>query len=626
MPIQILPPILANQIAAGEVVERPSSVVKELVENSIDAGATQIDIDVMKGGIQQIRIRDNGYGIAGDELKLALLRHATSKVSTLDDLEHIASLGFRGEALASISAVSRLTLTTRTAVQAEAWQAYTEGQDMAVTIKPAAHPVGTTVDVLDLFFNTPARRRFLRSEKTEFGHIDELLRRFALSRFDIGLTLKHNGKLIRQYRVARTDAERLQRVTQACGHEFVASALQLQNEHFGLQLHGWIAGQPLTSVGEVQYCYVNGRMIRDKLLMHAIRQAYSEIWPETLVQPAYVLYLALDPALVDVNVHPTKHEVRFHESRQVHDYLVQVLAEALQTGRNRWPAGDHLSVDEASAPPCIQPEPASQTKTTLHVPESAVQEWPARYQPAQPSRGADYPVTPLRPRNGEHHYSAPAAPRTSTIPDSAALAAYQRLLDTPPDAQCPPISTPASFPILQVLQQRYVLTSTDEAVYLVDLQAVQCHQWLQHFTSRFPDSLTAQPLLMPVRMGLEPLQSGLLASHAGWFEKAGFKFNKIQKQLVIVQVPAFLRQRDLVAQVSALFELLPHYPTHCTSVDWPCFLRDWMQLPDVLPAHFSGGGVQELWTWFLASKPDFNACPWVKPIFLSDCIKDLSWS
>ena len=197
MPIQILPPILANQIAAGEVVERPASVIKELVENSLDAGANRIDVELEKGGIQLIRIRDNGSGIPGTELSLALARHATSKVATLDDLEHIESLGFRGEALASISSVSRLTLTSRTAEQSEAWQAYAEGREMDVTIKPAAHPIGTTVEVLDLFFNTPARRRFLRSEKTEFGHIDELLRRLALSRFDVAIHLKHNGKLLR---------------------------------------------------------------------------------------------------------------------------------------------------------------------------------------------------------------------------------------------------------------------------------------------------------------------------------------------------------------------------------------------------------------------------------------------
>lgn len=622
MPIQILPPILANQIAAGEVVERPASVVKELIENSIDAGATQIDVDVVKGGIQQIRILDNGCGISGDELNLALTRHATSKVSSLDDLEHIASLGFRGEALASISAVSRLTLTTRTVAQPEAWQAYTEGLEMAVTIKPAAHPVGTTVDVLDLFFNTPARRRFLRSEKTEFGHIDELLRRFALSRFDIGLTLKHNGKLMRQYKIARTDTEQLQRITQACGHEFVASALHLQNDHLGLTLHGWVAGQPLTSVGEVQYCYVNGRMIRDKLLMHAIRQAYSEIWPETTIQPAYVLYLTLDPALVDVNVHPTKHEVRFHESRQIHDYLVQVLAETLQAGRERWPVDDSIGSHSVIHQESVQS--LSELAASHEVSKPGIQERAARYQPEQDSSG-DYPVAPLRPRSGEHHYSSPVANprRRADTPDVATLAVYQRLLDAPTGESD---NITPGLPILQLLQQRFALTSTDQQIYLVDLQAVQYHQWLQYFHTQFQTGLTAQPLLMPVRMTLESAQSTLLASHAIWFQKAGFKFNAIQKQLVIVQVPAFLRQRDLVTQVAALFTVLARFSSDCQESDWLHFLQAWLKLPDVLPTHFSGVQAQELWAWFLATQPDINTCPWVKTISLSDCIKDFSWS
>mgnify|MGYP000137255679 CR=1 FL=1 len=221
MPIQVLPPQLANQIAAGEVVERPASVVKELVENSIDAGATRIDIDIERGGAKLIRIRDNGCGIKKDELALALARHATSKIASLDDLEAIISLGFRGEALASISSVSRLTLTSRTAEQQEAWQAYAEGRDMDVTVKPAAHPVGTTLEVLDLFYNTPARRKFMRTEKTEFGHIDEVVRRIALARFDVTINLSHNGKMMRQYRAVTQNGQKERRLGAICGTAFL---------------------------------------------------------------------------------------------------------------------------------------------------------------------------------------------------------------------------------------------------------------------------------------------------------------------------------------------------------------------------------------------------------------------
>lgn len=328
MPIRILPPRLANQIAAGEVVERPSSVIKELVENSLDAGATRIDIDIERGGHKAIRIRDNGCGIAKDELALALSRHATSKISDLADLECIVSLGFRGEALASISSVSRLTLTSKPASQSEAWAAIAEGRDMAVTVKPAAHPNGTTIEVLDLFFNTPARRKFLRSEKTEFSHIDEIVRRIALSRFDVEITLTHNGKRLRHYKKCDAqgagDAARQTRLAECVGGQFAQQALWFAVEHLGSALCGWLLPPPLQL--DVQYSYVNGRMMRDKLINHAIKQGFAGCGGE---QPSFVLYLSLDPSAVDVNVHPAKHEVRFHQARLMHDFIVQAVQSAL---------------------------------------------------------------------------------------------------------------------------------------------------------------------------------------------------------------------------------------------------------------------------------------------------------
>ncbi|MGV2990694.1 DNA mismatch repair endonuclease MutL [Vibrio sp. E150_011] len=329
MTIKILPARLANQIAAGEVVERPASVIKELVENSIDSGATRIDIDIEKGGAKLIRVRDNGKGIVKDELQLALSRHATSKIHTLDDLEAIVSLGFRGEALASISSVSRLTMTSRPAAQEQAWSAYAEGRDMTVSLKPTAHPIGTTVEVLDLFFNTPARRKFLRTEKTEFTHIDELLKRIALSRFDVSINVKHNGKLIRQYRAAKTSEQAEKRIASVCGSAFVRHMLRIELEHHDLKLHGWITTpEGGRAQNDLQYCYVNGRMMRDKLINHAIRQSYeSSLAPEQYA--AFVLFIDIDPHQVDVNVHPAKHEVRFHQARLVHDFIYQALSDAL---------------------------------------------------------------------------------------------------------------------------------------------------------------------------------------------------------------------------------------------------------------------------------------------------------
>lgn len=341
MAINLLPPQLANQIAAGEVVERPASVVKELLENSLDAGATTIDIDIDKGGAKLIRIRDNGCGINKDDLKLALARHATSKIASLDDLEAIMSMGFRGEALASISSVSRLMLTSRTQAQEEAWQAYAEGRDMSVTVKPAAHPIGSTVEVLDLFYNTPARRKFLRTEKTEFGHIDEVVRRIALSRFDVTINLTHNGKRVRQYRAAKEEQHYSRRLMAICGNNFVNQSMQLLWEHGELAIKGWIE-HPLSSVqtSDIQYCYVNGRMMRDRLINHAIRQAY-EGYLQGEQQPSYVLYLTVDPHQVDVNVHPAKHEVRFHESRLVHDFIYQgVLSVLRQATQDALPLSD----------------------------------------------------------------------------------------------------------------------------------------------------------------------------------------------------------------------------------------------------------------------------------------------
>lgn len=323
MAIHILSPQLANQIAAGEVVERPVSVIKELVENSIDAGSTQIDIDIEQGGSKLIRIRDNGNGIAKDELALALARHATSKINTLDDLDTIMSLGFRGEALASISSVARLTLTSRTADQSEAWQVYAEGREMKPTIKPAAHPVGTTVEVLDLFYNTPARRRFLKTDKTEFMHIEEFVRRIALARPDITFNLQHNGKLVKQYRESLLE----KRVELVCGRTFVQKAIKLDWQHNDLFIQGWVSS---SEVSELQYFYVNGRVIKDKLINHALRQAYSS---RTNEQQSYVIFLQIDPKQIDVNVHPAKHEVRFHEARLVHDFVYQAIVMALESNQ-----------------------------------------------------------------------------------------------------------------------------------------------------------------------------------------------------------------------------------------------------------------------------------------------------
>ena len=337
--IHQLSPRLANQIAAGEVVERPASVIKELLENCLDAKATRIDVEAEQGGVKLMRVRDNGSGIGEQDLELALSRHATSKISSLDDLESVKSLGFRGEALASVSSVSRLTLTSNVEGQDNAWQVITEGRDMKAQLQPAAHPIGTSVEVRDLFFNTPARRKFLRTEKTEFGHLEEVLKRLALSRFDVAFSLKHNQKVIHSLRPADTQAAQEKRVASVCGPAFIEQALHIEMEAPGLRLWGWV-GLPTFSRSQMdlQYFFVNGRVVRDKLVGHAVRQAYRDVLYHGR-HPAFVLYLELESANVDVNVHPTKSEVRFRDGRLVHDFIFRSLHKALAQVRPETPTG-----------------------------------------------------------------------------------------------------------------------------------------------------------------------------------------------------------------------------------------------------------------------------------------------
>lgn len=331
--IQLLSARLANQIAAGEVVERPASVVKELLENSLDAGATSVEIDVEQGGVKLLRIRDNGSGIAKEDLPLSLSRHATSKITDLSDLEAVCTLGFRGEALASISSVSRLTLTSNTGDDA-GWQVYTEGRDMETFVKPAAHETGTTLEVRDLFFNTPARRKFLRTEKTEFSHIEEVVKRQALSRFDVAFVLQHNQRKVHNLRPATTQQEKERRIALVLGKTFMENCLYVSHGPVmesvgGMTLWGWVALPTFSrSQADQQYFFVNGRVIRDKLVAHAIKQAYHDVLYHGR-HPAFVLYLDIDPAVVDVNVHPTKHEVRFRDGRLVHDFIFRTLHKAL---------------------------------------------------------------------------------------------------------------------------------------------------------------------------------------------------------------------------------------------------------------------------------------------------------
>ncbi len=327
--IQQLSPRLANQIAAGEVVERPASVVKELLENSLDAGANRIDIEIERGGIQLIRLTDNGEGIHPDDLPLALARHATSKITTIDDLAAVMSLGFRGEALASIASVAKLLLSSRRRGESSAWQAFAEGAGMQVQVQPAALGEGTRIEVRDLFFNTPARRRFLRSEATEFAHIDDIVRRVALARPDVAITLKHNGRGVRQLRAGRAPDAVATRVSAVLGRSFLVTAQQLDVQLDAVRLHGFV-GHPAQhrAQPDAQFVFVNGRAIRDRVVSHALRAGYADRIPAGR-SPCYALFLSLPASDVDVNVHPTKHEVRFRNARWLHDWLTRSISDAV---------------------------------------------------------------------------------------------------------------------------------------------------------------------------------------------------------------------------------------------------------------------------------------------------------
>ncbi len=329
MPIRKLPPQLISQIAAGEIVERPASVLKELLENSLDAGATRIGVDLEQGGVKRVRVTDNGCGIPKEELSLALSRHATSKLGSLEELARVSSLGFRGEALPSIASVARLSLTSSTTDEVAGWRISSDSGEHFERIRPAAHPVGTSVEVLDLFFNVPARRKFLRTERTEFAQAEHTLRRIAWSRFDVAFTLTHNGRLISRWRAAQDRRGMEERLCEICGARFVEQSVHVEHEAAGLRLSGWM-GLPAFSRAQpdVQYFYVNGRTVRDKVVAHGVRHAYQDVLHHDRY-PAYVLFLTLDPSLVDVNAHPTKHEVRFRESRLVHDFLCHTLKDAI---------------------------------------------------------------------------------------------------------------------------------------------------------------------------------------------------------------------------------------------------------------------------------------------------------
>ena len=505
MPIRQLPPQLIDQIAAGEVVERPASVIKELVENSLDAGARRIELEIDGGGLRQCLVRDDGCGIPRDELALALSRHATSKIASLEDLERVGTLGFRGEALPSIASVSRLSVTSRARDEASAWKIESDGGRLSAPA-PAAHPDGTTIMVRDLFFNTPARRRFMRSERTEFSHVERIARRLALSRFDVGFRLLRESRALFDLRPAHDPAARTRRVAEVCGEEFASQAMDVEYAAAGLRLSGWL-GLPTFSRAQPdrQYFFVNGRMIRDRLVTHALRQAYADVLFHGR-HPAYALYLEMDPALVDVNAHPTKHEVRFRDARSIHGFLYKVVERAL--------AGTRPTAGSAGPPPA--------------APRFAVQSEDERWaRPAQET---------MRLAVAES-----ASPQSALDVFAAAGGAARARVQQHDDA-------PLGYAIGQ-LGGIYILAQNRDGLVIVDMHAAHERVLYERLKSDLAESAASgQPLLVPLSVRVSVAEAELAESIAGELAAIGLELDRRGPDVLVVrQLPALLAAADAEA-------------------------------------------------------------------------------
>ncbi|WP_041524172.1 DNA mismatch repair endonuclease MutL [Gilvimarinus agarilyticus] len=544
--IKLLSPRLANQIAAGEVVERPSSVVKELLENSLDAGATRLDVEVEDGGVKLMRVRDNGSGIDKEDLAMALSRHATSKIMDLDDLEAVATLGFRGEALASISSVARLALTSATDETGAGWQVVAEGRDMETELSPAPHPRGATVEVRDLFFNTPARRKFLRTEKTEYNHLEDVVKRLALSRFDVAFTLRHNGRAIHNWRPGTGQAERERRVAQVCGPAFMDNAVHLDIERAGLRLWGWVALPTFSrSQADLQHFYVNGRAIRDKLVSHAVRQAYQDVLYHGR-HPAYVLYLEVDPATVDVNVHPTKHEVRFRDGRTVHNFIFSslhhALAEVTPGAMLERERAEHAKAPDNAAGQMSQQSAMALSGRSFEQsrPEG---DWRANYFPAaMGDAGAAVAEAPAQGYSPTANYAAPAATRLEDIDDA--------------DGEVPPLG----FAVAQ-LKGIYILAENAQGLIIVDMHAAHERITYERMKTSFAEGrIQAQPLLVPATLAVSEKEAACAEDHPDTFATLGFELQRAgPESLLIRQVPSILHGAKVDQLVrDVLSDLIEH--------------------------------------------------------------------
>ncbi|MGB1309651.1 MAG: DNA mismatch repair endonuclease MutL [Leucothrix sp.] len=573
MSIKQLPPHLINQIAAGEVVERPASAIKELLENALDAGATQIDIDIEQGGVKRIRIRDNGRGIPKDELPLALSRHATSKIASLDDLENVLSFGFRGEALPSIASISRLTLSSKCQNEDQAWQLQGNGQEQFDDPEPCSHATGTTVDVRDLFFNVPARRKFLKTEKTEFRHLEDVVKKVALSRFETGFTLRHNQKPVLNLRPAATIEMAERRVAEICGPAFTEQSIRVEHAGADLTLTGWI-GLPTfsRSQADLQYFYVNHRIIKDRVVTHAIRQSYQDVLYHGR-HPAYVLFLEIDPTKVDVNAHPTKHEVRFRESSLVHGFMYRSLHKTLANLRPQ----DQLATDDIPTT-----EPANNTTSlqdslryssladqqSLNIP---VKEQINLYKRLHGNEAVTTPQTSSAV-NLQNRFNAESALSNSASPNIPNAHSIQRSLEQAPttsNRHSMPVQMgatdtgeipPLGFAVAQI-HGIFILAENAQGLIVVDMHAAHeriTYEYLKR--SMAEESVRSQPLLVPLAISVSKKEADCADNHPDTFQTLGFALSRLSPEKITVRaVPSLLKNSDIESLVrDVLSDLLMH--------------------------------------------------------------------
>ena len=519
MPIQVLPDVLINQIAAGEVVERPAAVIKELVENSLDAGARRIEVDLEQGGLGLIRVRDDGQGIPSHELALALSRHATSKIAALDDLENVSSLGFRGEALPSILSVSRMSLSSRTADQTHGWQLGGAGRIEITQPLAVAHPQGTTIEVADLFFNTPARRKFLKSSATELRHADQWLRRLALARMDVGLSLRHDRRRLLELPAVTNDTERDARVAAVCGDEFLAHRVELDESRLGMRLSGWFARPSFSRASaDLQYFYVNGRCVRDRLVAFAIRRALADAMHSTR-HPAFVLYLELDARAVDVNVHPQKTEVRFRESSRVHDFLFGAIQQRLRQLR---PSADQHHVQFSG----------SESADENDAPASTAESWSVREPSFAQTAWAMLPTRAGATGGTQHDPSQSDDSLAANEPAAAGALGYA----------------------IAQLHGVFILAQNARGLVLVDAHAAHERVLYERMKQELSQGrLASQALLVPQFLSLTEDQVDALEARREELLDLGLELDRVGPSSMQVRaVPPILVREDVAALVAGL--------------------------------------------------------------------------